>query len=196
MRTNDYIRIPAGAGSSAPTNVASFTWMMVLAIAVISATFALSCVTPFAALAVVLAGTVGLRASLRGMLAVWFVNQLIGFVFFHFPHTLNACLWGGAIGSAAFGTTIVAAVIMKYGGFWTWPLRIAIGLGLSFVVYEMVLLAAAIFLGGLETFAPAIVSQVALVNIIALAGMMVLNEIVAVLLTPFLGRMPRLARSS
>lgn len=193
---NDYIRIPAGADSSEPTSVASFTWMMVLAIAVIGATLALSCVTPFAALAVALAGTVGLRASLRVMLAVWFVNQVIGFVFFHFPHTLNACLWGGAIGGAALVTTIVATVIMKYGASWTWPLRLALGLGASFVVYETILLAAAIFLGGFETFQPAIVAQLAFINVVALAGMIVLNQIVAVFFTPWLGRMPRLARSS
>jgi hypothetical protein len=153
-------------------------------------------VTPFAALAVALAGTVGSRASLRVMLAAWFANQITGFVFFQFPPTLNACLWGVAIGAAALVTTIVAGVIMKYGAFWAWPLRLALGLGASFVVYETSLLAAAIFLGGFETFRLAIVAQLAFINVVALAGMIGLNEIVAAFFTPWLGRMPRLARSS
>ena len=192
---NDYIRIPA-ADSSQPTRVASLTWMVVLAIAVIGATLALSCLTPFAALAVALAGTVGLRASLRVMLAAWFANQVIGFAFFHFPPTANTLLFGVAIGGAAVVTTVVASVVMKYGSFWAWPLRLTVGLGLSFLVYETTLLPAAVFFGDLETFRPAIAGQLAFINVVALAGMIVLNEIVAAFLAPWLGRMPRLATSS
>ena len=48
----------------------------------------------------------------------------------------------------------------------------------------------------LETFRPAIIGQLAFINVVALAGMIVLNEIVAAFLAPWLGRMPRLARSS
>jgi hypothetical protein len=51
-------------------------------------------------------------------------------------------------------------------------------------------------LGGLETFGPAIVGQLAFINVISLAGMVVLNEIVVALGKPWLGRVPRLARSS
>ena len=96
---NDYIRIPAMADLPPTTSAARLIWMVILTIAVIGATFALSCVTPFAALAVALAGTVGLRASLRVVTVVWFANQVIGFVFFHFPLTANAFLWAIAIGS-------------------------------------------------------------------------------------------------
>jgi len=194
---NDYILIPTASDPSQPTTAASLTWMMILTIAVIGATLTLSCVMPFAALAVALAGTVGLRASLRVMLAVWFVNQVMGFAFFHFPHTVNAYLEGLAIGGAALVTTVVASVVMKYGSCWVSPLRLTVGLAISFVVYEATLLAAAVFfVGGLETYKPAIVAQLAFINVVALTGMIGLNEIAAALLTPWLGRMPRLARSS
>ena len=197
MRTpNDYIRIPAVADPSQPTSMASFTWMMILTMAVIGATLTLSCVTPFAALAVALAGTVGLRVSLRIVTVVWLVNQIVGFVFFHFPHTANTFLWGVAIGGAALVTTIVASVVMKYASCWATPLRLGITLLLGFGVYEMALLAAAVLLGGLESFRPAIVAQLAFINVISLAGMIVLNEIVAALGKPWLGRTPRLVRSS
>src|SRR2546423_10681989 len=77
--------------------MASFIWTLILTLAAIGATFALSCVTPFAALAVALAGTVGLRTSLGVMIAVWFANQVIGFGFFPFPRTANTLLFGVAI---------------------------------------------------------------------------------------------------
>ena len=93
-----------------PSFLASLTWMLILTLAAIGVTFALSCVTPFAALAVALAGTIGLRASLRIMMVVWFANQVIGFGLFHFPLTVNAFLWGMAIGGASVATTIVASV--------------------------------------------------------------------------------------
>ena len=105
-----------------PSFMASFIWTLILTLAAIGVTFALSCVTPFAALAVALAGTIGLRASLRIVIVVWFANQVIGFGLFHFPLTANAFLWGMAIGGAAVATTIVASVVMKYASFWAAPL--------------------------------------------------------------------------
>lgn len=178
-----------------PSFLASLIWMLILTLAAIGVTFALSCVTPFAALAVALAGTIGLRASLRIMIVVWSANQVIGFGLFHFPLTVNAFLWGMAIGGAAVATTIVASVIMKYGSFWAAPLRLGVALLLSFGFYEMTLLGAAVFLGGFETFRPAVVAQLALVNAVSLVGMVVLNELAAALCRPWLGRIPRLVRS-
>ena len=178
-----------------PSFMASFIWMLILTLAAIGVTFALSCVTPFAALAVALAGTIGLRASLRIVIVVWFANQVIGFGLFHFPLTANAFLWGMAIGGAAVATTIVASVVMKYGSFWAAPLRLGVALLLSFGFYEMTLLGAAVFLGGFETFRPAVVAQLALVNAVSLVGMIVLNELAAALCRPWLGRIPRLVRS-
>ena len=178
-----------------PSFLASLIWMLILALAAIGVTFALSCVTPFAALAVALAGTVGLRASLRIMIVVWFANQVIGFGFFHFPRTVNTLLFGAAIGGAAVVTTIVASVVMKYMSSRSAPLRLGVALVLSFAVYEMTLLAAAVFFGDLETFRPAIVAQLAFVNAVSLVGMVVLNEVAAALCRPWLGRIPRLVRS-
>lgn len=89
-----------------PSFMANFIWMAILTMAVVGVTVALSCVTPFAALA----GTVGLRASLRVMIAVWLANQVIGFGLFHFPRTPDAFLMGIAIGGAAVAGTIAAWV--------------------------------------------------------------------------------------
>ncbi len=178
-----------------PSFLASLTWMLILTLAAIGVTFALSCVTPFAALAVALAGTIGLRASIRIMIVVWFANQVIGFGFFHFPHTPNTFLWGAAIGGAAIVTTVAASLVMKYGSSWATLLRLSIAFLISFAVYEMTLLGIAALLGGFETLKPAIVAQIGFINAVSLVAMVVLNEIAAALCRPWLGRIPRLVRS-
>jgi hypothetical protein len=192
---HDYIRTPATADLSPATSAARLTWMIILTIAVVGATFALSCVTPFAALAVALAGTVGLRASLRVVTVVWIANQVIGFVFFHFPLTTNTFLWGFAIGIAALVTTAIAAVAVKYLASAPPPLRLGVALLVSFASYEITLLVSAVFLGGFETFAPSIVARLAWINAASLVAMVVLNEIAAASCKPWLGRLPRLAKA-
>src|SRR3954471_21158262 len=147
---NDYIRLPAAADLSEITNRARLTWTTILTIAAVSASLVLSCVTPFAALAVALAGTVGLRQSVRAVTIVWLANQFVGFVFFHFPLTANAFLWGIVIGIAALLTTIVAALVMKCASFSTTAVRLGVAFLASFTIYELVLLIATIALGGLE----------------------------------------------
>ncbi|HZE56404.1 MAG TPA: hypothetical protein VE031_00990 [Chthoniobacterales bacterium] len=192
---NDYIHLPATAGLSETTSRARLTWTTILTIAAVGASLALSCVTPFAALAVALAGTVGLRQSLRAVAIVWLANQFVGFVFFHFPLTANAFLWGVVMGIAAFLTTIVAAIVTKYASSSTLILRLAVPLLASFAVYELILLVAAIFLGSLETFRPSIVAQLAWINAASFLGMIVLNELAAAIGKRWVGKMPRLARS-
>ena len=189
-----------GLGTAAPWEEASGwprrAWIIILTVAVIAATFALSCVTPFAALAVALAGTVGLRSSLRVVTLVWLVNQVIGFAFFHFPVTANTFTWAVAIGLAAVVTVGVAAVATKYLASAPVLFRLGVVLLLGFAVYELALLPAAVVLNGLDTFRPSIVAQLAGINAASLVAMVVLNEVAAMLLKPWLGRMPLLARAA
>ena len=77
---------------------------------------------------------------------------------------------GVAIGGAAVATTIAASVVMKGALLWATPLRLGVALLLSFAVYEVTLLSAAVLLGGFETFRPAIVAQLALSNAVSLVG--------------------------
>lgn len=170
-------------------------WMIILAIAVIGATLALSCVTPFAALAVALVGTVGLRASLRVMLAVWLANQVIGFGLFHFPRTPDTFLIGIAIGGAAVLGTIAAWLVLKRMRSRAVLLPLGVGLLVSFATYELTLLAAVVFVGDLEMFRPVIVAELGLVNAVSLIGMIALNEVLAAVCRPWLGRVPRLVSS-
>lgn len=192
---NDYIRLPAAADLLETTSRARLIWTTILTVAAIATSLALSCVTPFAALAVALAGTVGLRASIRAVAIVWLANQFVGFVFFHFPLTANAFLWGIVIGIAAGLTMVVAAIVLKYASSSTAIVRLSVALLASFMVYELVLFVAAIFLGGLGTFRLSIIAQLAWINAASLVGMILLNELAAVIGKRWVGKMPRLARS-
>ena len=178
-----------------PSFMANFIWLLILTLAAVGATVALSCVTPFAALAVALAGTVGLRASLRVMITVWLANQIIGFGLFHFPRTPDTFLVGIAIGCAAVVGTIAAWAVLNWMRSRPVLLRLGIALLASFAAYELTLLAAVVFLGDLETFGPAILAELAVVNAVSLAGMIALNELLAALCRPWLGRIPRFVRS-
>ena len=90
---------------------------------------------------------------------------------------------------------MAASLVMKYASSWATPLLLGIALLLSFAVYEVTLLGAAVLLGGFETFRPAIVAQLAFINAVSLVGIIVLNEVAAALCMPWLGRIPRLIRS-
>ena len=178
-----------------PSFMANFIWLLILALATVWATVALSCVTPFAALAVALVGTVGLRSSVRVVIAVWLANQVIGFGLFHFPPTLDTFLMGMAIGGAALAGTIAAWAVLNRMQSRTVLLRLGVALVVSFATYELALLAAVVFLGDLETFRPAIVAELGVINAVSLVGMVALNEVAAALCRRWLGRIPRLVRS-
>lgn len=178
-----------------PSFMANFIWMAILTLAVVGVTVALSCVTPFAALAVALAGTVGLRASLRLMIAVWCANQAIGFGLFHFPRTPDTFLMGMAIGGAAVAGTIAAWAVLNRMRSLPVLLRLGVAFLVSFGIYELALVGPVVFLGDLQTFRPAIVAELGLVNAVSLVGIVALNEVLAALCRPWLGRIPRLVGS-
>ena len=189
---------PAGADFQIahPSILSSFVWLVILIVAVVGGSFALSCVTPFTALAVALAGTVGLRAALSTMALVWFTNQALGFFVFGFPWTPSVFVWGLAIGAAALLATIIAERALKHAPVGNAPARLGLALLLSFVMYEVALLPAAWWFGGWEMFTPAIIAQLAFIDTAWLTGMVLLNEVAGIFLKPWVGRTPRLIRPS
>jgi hypothetical protein len=179
-----------------PSMFSSFVWLVILMIAMIGGTFMLSCVTPFAALAVALAGTVGLRAALSTMALVWFTNQALGFFSLGFPWTPSVFVWGLMIGAAVLLATIVAENVLRHAPARNASARLGFALLLSFVMYEVALLPVAWWFDGWEMFAPAIIAQLAFINVVWLVAMVALNEVFSALGKPCLGRVPRLIGSS
>lgn len=181
--------------SGQPSDFANFVWIVILTLAGVGGSFVISCVTPFVALALALAGTVRLGVALRAMTAIWLTNQFVGFVFLHFPGTPNTVLRGFAIGASALLSTVAAATVIRRVAI---PRagRLGLALFLGYAVYEMTLVVAALFLGGIETFSAVVIAQLALVNLVWLASLIALNELVAILCKTWLGIMPRLAKAS
>jgi hypothetical protein len=169
-------------------------WPAILIVAAIGGNL-LGCLMPFAALAVAFAGTMRLRPALGAMLCVWIVNQIIGFGLFHYPHTANTVLWGLAMGGAALVATCVASMLLRTTASRTRPVSVVAALVGSFAAFEVALFAAALFLGGLATFTPAIIGEIALSTGLWFVGMIVLNEIVALLAPRWHGAAPRLVRA-
>ena len=179
-----------------PGNAASIVWLVILTVVSVGGSLVISCVTPFAALAVALAGTVRLRVALRAMIAIWLTNQFIGFVFLHFPRTPDTVLSGLAIGAATLLSTLVAASTLQAAASLPTLARLGLALLLAFGGYEASLFVSALFLGGVETFSPAIIAQIGFVNLLWFVGLIALNELVAALCKTGLGIIPRLAKMS
>jgi hypothetical protein len=153
--------------------------LVLLVAACISASLVFACATPFAAFAVIAAALLPLRQALVTIGVVWLVNQTIGFGVLGYPRTLDAALWGLVIGVAAVVATVVAEVafnhLARLGRFAIYP----IALVATFAVYEILLLAAVPVLGGgYDSFAPAIVGQIAFTNAVWLVGLVAVYELV------------------
>ena len=148
-----------------PSFMASSIWAAILTLAVILGSLVLSCVAPLSALAVALAATLGLRASLSVMSLVWLVNQAIGFILFHFPPTANTIGRGLASGVAALLIVLVSRAVMRGTSHWSGWLRLCVALVAAIALYEVALFSAALILGGLSN-PIALVSTVILPRIV------------------------------
>jgi hypothetical protein len=186
----------AGQQPPVPSSAANFVWIVILTLAGVGGSLVISCVTPLVALAVALAGTVRLALALRVMIAIWLTNQFIGFAFLHFPWTAFTLRFGAAIGIAALLSTFVAGTVLNRAASLPAFARLGLALLLGYLAYEISLFVAALFIGGLTMFSPAIMAQIALSNFVWLAGIVVLNELVAVLCKPWVGVTPRLVSAS
>lgn len=195
---NSSKQTPAGADFQIahPSILPSFVWLVILIVAVVGGSFMLSCVTPFAALAVALAGTVGLRTALGTMALVWFTNQALGFFMLGFPWTPSVFVWGLTIGAAALLATVVAGKALRHASSGNAPTRLGRALLLSFAMYEVALLPAAGWFGAWEMFTPAVIAQLAFIDTAWLVGMVLLNEVAAAFCKPWVGRTPRLIARS
>jgi hypothetical protein len=170
--------------SLATTDVVWFPplWLAVLTAASAGLTTAFTCITPFAAFAVIAATTLSPRQALACTGGIWLANQVIGFGVLNYPWTAGTLAWGVAIGVSAVAATLIAQWTVR----WLASLRAtfkALGAFVSaFVCYQMALYAvAASALGGTAAFTPRIVAQVLLVNAVTLLGLAGLHQLVVVM---------------
>jgi hypothetical protein len=123
-------------------------------------TVTLGCIVPFPAMATLAARTLSRRAAIVALLAAVAVNQCIGFLLLGYPRTLETVIWAPVFALATVAAFAVSERIASA------PLAFVA----SFATYEG-MLAAYTFVTShsLAAFAPSIVGQVALGNVIGLA---------------------------
>jgi hypothetical protein len=141
------------------------SWFLPVVLVVISvvSSWEFACIMPFVAFAVVSGYALSRRNAVLTVMAIWLVNQAIGFAVLGYPWTVDTILWGFAIGAAALLAAVLASAVMRPG------LRNNLAtIGAAFVVafgaYEGGLFLVTFALGGADAFTPAIVGHVALLN--------------------------------
>lgn len=161
--------------------VAPLFCLLLLTAACVLASFAFACATPFAAFAALAGAMLPLSAALAVVTASWIVNQAIGFGVLGYPMEMNTLLWGLAIGAAALAATAVSAQVPRLVPAIGRPATHAVAVIAAYAAYEVVLLAAALVLGGTGAFTIAIIARLGLLNVIWMIGLVAACEIAALL---------------
>jgi hypothetical protein len=138
----------------------SLAWALVLATATVVGSLAASCMMPFVALAVMSAATMTRPQAAMTLVAAWTANEAIGFTVLHFPVDASSFGWGAAALVGALGTMLAASLMVARGRMSL--ARLAGAFVLGFAAYEGLMFAWGLAAGGLATFTPAIVAQIAL----------------------------------
>jgi hypothetical protein len=156
-------------------------WLGVLIAAIAALTTGYTCITPFAAFAVIAAITLSQRDAVILAVALWLTNQAVGFGVLNYPWTASTFAWGIAIGAAAVIATLAAHWFARRLAAFHIVARMAAGFAGAFVLYELALYVVAVsMLGGTEAFAAAIVGQVLFANTVALVGLVALHQLIVV----------------
>jgi hypothetical protein len=151
-------------------------WIVLLTLASLAFSYVFACAAPFVALATLAALNVQRRDAYVLTVLVWLANQAVGYGLLNYPRTPDSFAWGIAIGIAALLATRTVVAL----GPRPWQTGPVFGPALGFVgafaAYELALYAASLVLGGSETaFTLSIVWYVLKVNVMALAGLVVLS---------------------
>jgi len=140
-------------------------WAVVLVGVAAASSFWTACTVPLPAVAVVAGRTLSARLALATTAAAWLANQLVGYLWLHYPTTPDSFLWGGLLGAGALLSLVCSWLLPRR----TWHLPAAL-VG-AFVVYEAWLWLFTFALGGQETFALAIVAGLAVAHLLWTLGL-------------------------
>jgi hypothetical protein len=153
-------------------------WFPILVAATVAFSFGFACAVPFAAFGAAVALTLRRREALILTLALWLVNQIVGFTMLHYPWDATTFVWGAILGFVAVLATVVAQSITKrLDGMIVVPAAFA---G-AFLAYEASLyLVSALLMGGTEDFIPDIVLRILEINAAAFTGLLVLNRVAVI----------------
>lgn len=134
-------------------------WSAAIAVAAVAGSVLTACMMPFVAVAVMAAATLRTRQAVATVAVAWGANQALGFGLMGYPLTSYAIGWGIALGAASLLSLAVAVAILRRG---IWHMRLALAGVAGFAAFEALLYGYAHLAGGLGTFTPAIIGQLAL----------------------------------
>jgi hypothetical protein len=145
-------------------------------------TAAYTCVTPFAAFAVIATAALSRRDALLLVGALWLVNQTVGFAWLHYPWTATTFAWSIAIGAAAMSGTLCAQSTIERLSARRSSVQVLAAFLFAFAGYELALYGAAVLvLGGRGAFTIRIIVEVLFINAVTLVGLLALRELAGVL---------------
>lgn len=155
-------------------------WLALLIVVSAAITLGYTCITPFAAFAVIATTTLSRRDAVMLTVALWLTNQAVGFGVLSYPWTAQTLAWGVALGGAAvIGTLAAYWTVGRLGPFRSLARTVAAFVA-AFAVYQLALYAVAgSMLGGTEAFAIRIIGQVLVVNAVTLVGLLGLCQVIA-----------------
>jgi hypothetical protein len=168
MTTRSFVLPPLGR---------HWLWPALLAVAAIGGSWALACVTPFAAFAAILAASERRGTALATVALIWLANQAVGVMLFGYPLDVHGIGWGVAIGGAALVATFAASAVVRLDV--PRGVRLVLAFAVAFVVYEAVLALVGATTGELAAFAPTTVAQLAALDAAWLVALVTLREVLA-----------------
>jgi hypothetical protein len=152
-------------------------WLALLVAASLAFTFGFACAVPFAAFGAIAALSLPRRDALLLTLALWLVNQIVGFAVLHYPWDGTTLAWGLILGVVAVLSTATAGASFRG---WGIVATAATSFAAAFVVYEGGLyLISATVMGGTEDFAAAIVIRILEINAAAFLALLTGGALIA-----------------
>lgn len=168
-------------------DIRNLIWIGLVTVASVLLTGVYACALPLAALAAYAALDVRRRNGLLLIGSVWLANQLIGFLFLGYPHEPQAYAWGVGLLAATIVAFLAARQVLAVFAGTSKALAVGLALVMAFATYEILLYSATVIVGGAtDAYAMAIVQELAIVNAISFAVLLVAHRILVAL-----GAMPR-----
>ena len=163
-----------------PNEARRWLWILLLTAASVFVTLGMACATPFAALATLAALHMSRRDGLALIGITWLADQAVGYGLLGYPRTANSFAWGVILGVSAVAALLAARAladrVRSRGGI----VAGATAFAGAFVAYEAVLVVATTVLAsGAEAFSLPVVSWVLRVNLLSLAGLLILYRLAA-----------------
>ena len=156
----------------------TLAWIAILSLASVAFSLSFACATPLAAFAALAATRQGRADGAALVIAVWGINQAVGFGCLGYPLDAHAFAWGATMLVATLAGAELArraAALARHEA-----ARLVAALVVAFAGYEAALYLAQIPLGwDAGAYAPSVVATIGWTNALAFAGLLAAREAAA-----------------